>query len=229
MTKIEAITKQQSLHNALGPKFLYGAASASYQIEGGFDADGKGQNIWDVYLRSQDNGEVACDSYHLWKEDIKLLKAYECNTYRFSISWARIRPLGMCFLLFSCFPVLLVGLNLYWRQSRLMELPGGKNDPVNEAGIKYYSDLIDVLLAEDITPCVTIFHWDHPQELENRYKGFSSENIVEDFVAYAKVLFERLGDRVKHWITINEPFIISMLHSMAIRKDSWVRDKDNAM
>jgi beta-glucosidase/6-phospho-beta-glucosidase/beta-galactosidase len=75
---------------------------------------------------------------------------------------------------------------------------------VNEAGVKYYSDLIDALLAEDITPCVTIFHWDYPQALEDKYGGFIDERIVDDFVNYANVLFERLGDRVKHWITINE-------------------------
>ena len=82
---------------------------------------------------------------------------------------------------------------------------GGRNDPVNEAGIKYYSDLIDALLAQGIQPAVTIFHWDHPLELQERYGGFQNEEeIVQDFVAYAKVLFERLGDRVKFWITINE-------------------------
>lgn len=75
---------------------------------------------------------------------------------------------------------------------------------MNEAGIKYYSDLIDALLAEGITPCVTIFHWDYPLALEEKYGGFIDERIVDDFVAYAQILFERLGDRVKHWITINE-------------------------
>lgn len=81
---------------------------------------------------------------------------------------------------------------------------GGKGEAVNEAGIKYYSDLIDALLAEGITPCVTIFHWDYPQALEDKYGGFVDTKIVDDFVAYAQILFDRLGDRVKHWITINE-------------------------
>jgi beta-glucosidase/6-phospho-beta-glucosidase/beta-galactosidase len=83
-------------------------------------------------------------------------------------------------------------------------ITGAKGEQVNEKGIKYYSDLIDALLAEGITPCVTIFHWDYPLALEKKYGGFISEEVVDDFVNYSKILFERLGDRVKHWITINE-------------------------
>lgn len=75
---------------------------------------------------------------------------------------------------------------------------------MNEKGVKYYSDLIDALLAEGITPCITIFHWDYPLALEKKYGGFTSEEVIDDFVNYSKILFERLGDRVKHWITINE-------------------------
>jgi beta-glucosidase len=94
MSKTQTLLNDDSLRGSLSSKFLYGAASASYQIEGGFDADGKGLNNWDIYLKDKENGEVACDSYNLWKDDIKLLKQYGCNTYRFSIAWARIRPLG---------------------------------------------------------------------------------------------------------------------------------------
>lgn len=94
MSKTQAIIQNDSLRGALGSNFLYGAASASYQIEGGYEADGKGRNVWDEFLKDKENGNVACNSYNLWKEDIKLLKQYGCNTYRFSIAWGRIRPLG---------------------------------------------------------------------------------------------------------------------------------------
>lgn len=112
MSKAQQLIDNTSLAGVLGPDFLYGAASASYQIEGGYEADGKGPSIWDVYLKGKENGEVACDSYNLWKEDVKLLKSFGCNTYRFSISWPRVRPTG------------------------------GKGEKVNELGIKYYSDLV---------------------------------------------------------------------------------------
>jgi beta-glucosidase/6-phospho-beta-glucosidase/beta-galactosidase len=131
MSKFQILTGEDTLRGSLKPGFLYGAASASYQIEGGFDADGKGLNNWDVFLKDQENGEVACDSYHLWKEDIRLLKQYGCNTYRFSIAWARIRPLGEC-----------CGAGqTHWPYADTL---GGRNDPMNEAGIKYYSDLVSI-------------------------------------------------------------------------------------
>ena len=111
---------------------------------------------------------------------------------------------------------------------------------MNEKGVKYYSDLIDALLAGGITPCVTIFHWDYPLALEKKYGGFISEEIVDDFVNYSKILFERLGDRVKHWITINEaslfqqtgktadcqPHIFSFLQSLAWKADGWDYERD---
>ena len=109
----DRITQETRFKAALPSTFQYGCASASYQIEGGYDEDGKGPNVWDVAMKDMaENGNRACDSYHLWKDDVELLKKYGCNTYRFSISWARVNPLG------------------------------GKDDPVNEAGIKYYSDLV---------------------------------------------------------------------------------------
>ena len=117
------------------------------------------------------------DSYHLFHEDIKLLKLYGANSYRFSISWSRVKPLG------------------------------GKDDPVNEPGLAYYDQLIDALLGEGITPWVTLYHWDLPLELEKRYGGWQTDNkqeIIDDFVSYAGLLFERYGDRVQNWITLNE-------------------------
>ncbi|RSH90093.1 hypothetical protein EHS25_001426 [Saitozyma podzolica] len=200
MSPAQAILSDPTLKACLPSSFLYGAASASHQIEGCIDADGKGRNVWDEILKDKkgENGEDACNSYEMWREDVGLLKEYGCGTYRFSISWARIRP------------------------------QGDKTDKVNEKGIAYYSDLIDALLEAGIQPCITIFHWDHPQALEDRYGSFSSPEIVDDFVNFARVLFERLGDRCKYWITINEPHIFTMLSSMTYMKDRWNKETDYA-
>ncbi|CCO32869.1 beta-glucosidase [Rhizoctonia solani AG-1 IB] len=162
--------------------FLYGYATAAYQIEGG-RTDGKGDSIWDTFVHKEgkitngETGDIACDSYTHYKEDVALLKQFGATTYRFSISWSRVIPLG------------------------------GRNDPVNEAGIKYYNSLIDELVKEGIAPMPTLYHWDLPQALEDRYGGWlNKEEISLDFERYARVCFERFGDRVKHWITLNEPW-----------------------
>ena len=127
-------------------------------------------------------GEVACDSYHQTDKDIKLLKECGALVYRFSISWPRIIPLG------------------------------GRNDPVNEAGVQHYVRFVDDLLAAGIEPLVTLYHWDLPAELEKRYGGLlSKEEFVPDFVNYARVMFQALGSRVKFWITFNEPWCSSIL------------------
>ncbi|KAH9931544.1 glycoside hydrolase family 1 protein [Fomitopsis serialis] len=168
--------------------FLWGFATASFQIEGSLDADGRGKSIWDDFSRQPGktldggNGDVATDSYRRWEEDIDLLVSYGVKAYRFSIAWSRIIPLG------------------------------GRNDPVNESGIQFYSKIIDTLLAKGITPFVTIYHWDLPQALQDRYNGWlNKDEIVPDFVNYAKICFERFGDRVKYWLTFNEPWCISIL------------------
>ncbi|WVQ66636.1 uncharacterized protein L199_004821 [Kwoniella botswanensis] len=173
------ITQDPSFRNVLPPDFLWGVASASYQIEGGWNANGKGPSVYDHLWQHRENGEVACDSYHLWKEDVQLLKKYGVNCYRFSVSWPRVIP------------------------------SGGAEDPVNEAGLAYYSNLIDALLEAGITPVVTIYHWDLPLPLFQKYGGFYDKDAMSrDFVRYARLLFETFGDRVKDWITINEPHII---------------------
>ncbi|KIM53211.1 glycoside hydrolase family 1 protein, partial [Scleroderma citrinum Foug A] len=144
-------------------------------------------SIWDDFAKQPGrivdgrDGDIAADSYSLWKEDVKLLTEYGVNVYRFSISWSRIIPLG------------------------------GRHDPVNPEGIRFYSNLIDALLQKGITPFVTLYHWDLPQTLHDRYEGWlNKEEIIEDFVRYAKVCFEAFGDRVKNWITMNEPWCISV-------------------
>ncbi|EKM57147.1 glycoside hydrolase family 1 protein [Phanerochaete carnosa HHB-10118-sp] len=174
--------------NKLPPDFIWGFATASFQIEGSTDVDGRGKSFWDDFSKLPGktldgrDGDVATDSYNRWREDIDLLVQYGVKSYRFSIAWSRIIPLG------------------------------GRNDTVNEAGIKFYSDFIDALLERGITPFVTLYHWDLPQALHDRYLGWlNKDEIVQDYVRYARVCFERFGDRVKHWLTMNEPWCISIL------------------
>lgn len=158
--------------------FIWGAASAAYQLEGAYKEDGKGLNIWDVYSRIPGNvhctetGDIACDHYHRYKEDIELFKKTGIKYYRFSISWTRIMPQGT-----------------------------GK---VNEKGIKYYSDLVDSLIEAGIEPMITLFHWDYPYELY-RQGGWMNDQSPAWFEEYIRVVVDALSDRVSYWITINEP------------------------
>ncbi|KAK8954925.1 Beta-glucosidase 12 [Platanthera zijinensis] len=167
-------------------EFLFGASSSSYQIEGAVNEGGRGPSIWDTFthefpekIADGSNGDVACDSYHRYKEDVQLLKNLGMNSYKFTRSWSRILPPGR-----------------------------GK---VNEEGVRYYNNLINELLDNGILPFVTLFHWDLPQALHDEYGGFLSDKIVEDFKNYADVCFREFGDRVKHWITINEGKMFSTL------------------
>lgn len=160
--------------------FLWGTASSAYQIEGAYNEDGKGISVWDEAanvkgkVHCDENGNVACDHYHRFKEDIKLLKEVGTKVYRFSISWTRIFPDGI--------------------------------GQVNEKGIKFYSELIDELIANGIEPMITVFHWDYPTELY--YKGaWLNDDSPEWFENYARTLAEAFSDRVKYWVTINEPQI----------------------
>lgn len=165
-------------------EFLWGTATSSYQIEGGADADGKGESIWDRYSRTpgmvlnNDTGDVACDHYHRWEEDLRLIRDLGATTYRLSLSWPRILPEGT-----------------------------GK---VNQKGLDFYSRLIDRLLEYNITPNVTLYHWDLPQALEDR-GGWVSRDSVQWFSDYAEVVFKHLGDRVPMWSTINEPWVVAWL------------------
>lgn len=158
--------------------FIWGAATASYQIEGAAFEDGKGLSIWDTHCMEPgnvlhgDTGNIACDHYHKYKEDVALMKEMGLKAYRFSISWARILPEGI-----------------------------GK---VNQKGIEFYNNLINELIAANITPYITLFHWDYPQALQNKGAWMNSESS-EWFKEYARVVAENFGDRVKHYITFNEP------------------------
>ncbi|KAK4855918.1 hypothetical protein QYF36_012288 [Acer negundo] len=167
--------------------FTFGAGSASYQSEGGASIDGRGPSIWDTFTKNhpekiwdRSTGEVADDFYHRYKDDIKIMKRIGLDSFRFSISWSRLLPKG--------------------------KISGG----VNPLGVKFYNNVIDELLANGMKPFVTLFHWDLPQALEDKYGGFLSSEIVKDFRDYADFCFKTFGDRVKHWVTMNEPYSFSV-------------------
>ena len=164
--------------------FLWGAATASYQIEGAWNKHGKGESTWDRFthtpgnIRNNDTGDVANDHYRLWKKDIGLMKKIGLKAYRFSISWPRILPTG-----------------------------SGK---VNQKGLDFYNKLVDALLAADIVPFATLNHWDLPQKLEDE-GGWPVRTTGDAFVEYADVMTRSLGDRVKNWITHNEPAVVAWM------------------
>ncbi|MGR4852066.1 GH1 family beta-glucosidase [Streptomyces sp. LARHCF252] len=159
--------------------FFFGAATASYQIEGAYDEDGRGPSIWDTFCREPGRvadgatGDVACDHYHRYREDIALLRGLGVDSYRFSIAWPRIQPTG--------------------------------SGPANPPALDFYDRLVDELLASGISPAATLYHWDLPQALEDR-GGWRVRETAERFAEYAGVVAARLGDRVDRWITLNEPF-----------------------
>jgi beta-glucosidase len=167
----------------MGKDFLFGAASAAYQIEGAAREDGKGLSIWDEFahkkgkVRNNQNADVACDHYHRYAEDVALMKEMGLRAYRFSISWPRVMPEG--------------------------------RGAVNEKGLDFYSRLVDELLKNNITPWPTLFHWDLPLALQKRYKGFAHRVTADLYADYIAVVVKKLGDRVKNWITINEPWEFS--------------------
>lgn len=181
--------------------FLWGSATASYQVEGAFNEDGRGMTVWDTFshtpgkVSNGDNGDIADDDYHRFSEDIDLMSKLGLKAYRFSIAWSRI-------------------------------FPDGESD-INQAGIDHYNAVLDKLVEADIVPLVTLFHWDTPLALETKYGGWLNDTMetrkttftviyqvvkyhFPDFSKYADVCFQRFGDRVKHWLTFNEPMSVAL-------------------
>lgn len=158
--------------------FVWGAATAAYQIEGAWNEDGKGENVWDVFCHEHTHveqghtGDVACDHYHRYKEDVRLMKELGIKAYRFSISWSRLVPNGI--------------------------------GELNPKGVEFYNNLIDALLANGIEPYVTLFHWDYPYALHKK-GGWLNDESVNWFADYAAKVSQLFSDRVKNFITFNEP------------------------
>ncbi|MDA3957248.1 GH1 family beta-glucosidase [Oceanispirochaeta sp.] len=158
--------------------FIWGSATASYQIEGAWQEDGRGECTWDRFCRRPgkvvggDTGNVACDHYHLYKDDVALMKSMGLKHYRFSIAWPRILPEG--------------------------------EGQINQKGLDFYKNLVDELLNAGIEPLATLFHWDLPQALQDKYQGWKDRRMAQVFADYSDVVSRSLGDRVKKWATINE-------------------------
>ncbi len=159
--------------------FTWGVATAAYQIEGATRAEGRGESIWDRFSHTPgkivdgSSGDVACDHYHRWREDVALMRRLGVNAYRFSVAWPRVVPAG--------------------------------RGAVNQKGLDFYDRLTEELLEAGITPWITLYHWDLPQPLEDQ-GGWPRRVTAEAFAAYTDAVTRRLGDRVKHWITLNEPW-----------------------
>ncbi|MBC7872247.1 MAG: family 1 glycosylhydrolase, partial [Chitinophagaceae bacterium] len=158
--------------------FVWGAAAASYQIEGAAFEDGRGLSVWDMMCRKENaiwnghTGDVACDHYHRYKEDVALMQSLGLQGYRLSISWSRVLPEGV-----------------------------GR---INEAGLNFYDRLIDELLRANVTPYVTLFHWDFPYALYSR-GGWLNPDSPDWFAEYTQIIVDKLSDRVTYWMTLNEP------------------------
>ena len=183
--------------NEFPAAFLWGAATASYQVEGAAAEDGKGESIWDRFCRvpgaihNGDTGDMACDHYHRWREDVAGMKKLGLGAYRFSIAWTRIFPEG--------------------------------RGTLNARGLDFYESLVDELLAARIEPAVTLYHSDLPQALQDR-GGWVNRDTAQWFSDYAAAVFGRLGDRVKTWITLNEPQVAAFcgysygVHAPGVKK-----------
>src|SRR5690625_4426415 len=162
----------------------WGSATASYQIEGAANEDGRGPSIWDTFSKTPgkvingDNGDRACGSYYKYEEDVELLEDLGVDIYRFSVSWSRI-------------------------------LPNGTGE-INQKGLDYYHHLVDSLLEKGIEPMCTLYHWDLPQALQDQ-GGWDNRETIDAFVNYAELMFKEFDGKIKYWITLNEPWCISFL------------------
>ena len=182
--------------------FTWGVSTSSYQIEGAANEDGRGQSIWDTFCKvpgkvvNFDNGDMACDHYHRYKEDLDLMKWMGVKAYRFSVAWPRVIPDGV-----------------------------GR---VNEMGLDFYDRLIDSLLEREIAPWLTMYHWDLPEALQLR-GGWNNREIVEWFGEYSEVLTSRFGDRVKNWMTLNEPLCSAWLGHLYGDMAPGIKDLQTAL
>ncbi|XP_061107496.1 cytosolic beta-glucosidase isoform X1 [Conger conger] len=171
--------------NVFPHDFAWGAATSAYQIEGGWNADDKGLSIWDTFSHGKgmvfedQSGDVACNSYTLWEEDLRCIKQLGLTHYRMSLSWSRL-------------------------------LPDGTTRHVNQKGVNYYNKVINDLLAGNVTPVVTLYHFDLPQALQDR-GGWTWAGVADAFEAYAVLCFRTFGDRVRLWLTLNEPYVCAKL------------------
>src|SRR3954468_5946914 len=194
--------RTKELARRLPTGFLWGAATASYQIEGAALEDGRGESIWDRFsktpgmVRDGDTGDVACDHYHRWADDIAIMRGLGLGAYRFSIAWPRIIPDG--------------------------------SGAVNEAGLDWYDRLVDGLLAAGIQPWATLYHWDLPQAMQDR-GGWDNRESVDAFVRYADVVSRRLGDRMAGWIPHNEPWVVAFVGNYQGRHAPGLTDLGTAL
>ncbi len=183
-------------------EFIWGVATSSYQIEGAANEGGRGQSIWDTFCKvpgkvaNFDNGDIACDHYHRFKEDLDLMKWMGVKAYRFSVAWPRVIPDGV-----------------------------GR---VNEMGLDFYDRLIDSLLEREIAPWLTMYHWDLPEALQLR-GGWNNREVVEWFGEYAEMLTSRFGDRVKNWMTLNEPLCSAWLGHLYGDMAPGIKDLQTAL
>jgi len=183
-------------------EFIWGVATSSYQIEGAANEGGRGQSIWDTFCKvpgkvaNFDNGDIACDHYHRYKEDLDLMKWMGVKAYRFSVAWPRVIPDGV-----------------------------GR---VNEMGLDFYDRLIDSLLEREIAPWLTMYHWDLPEALQLR-GGWNNREVVEWFGEYAEMLTSRFGDRVKNWMTLNEPLCSAWLGHLYGDMAPGIKDLQTAL
>jgi beta-glucosidase len=178
--------------------FLWGAASAAYQVEGAWNKDGRGESIWDRFshiagnVSNGDTGDITCDHYHRYQEDIALMRHLGLKAYRFSISWTRVLPSGSTF--------------------------------INPSGLDFYDRLVDALCAANIEPFLTLHHWDYPQALYDQ-GGWLNRDNLHAFADYSTIVAKRLGDRVKFWSTFNEPSVITWIGYLTGEHAPGVKDK----
>lgn len=186
-------------HDAFPKNFLWGSASAAYQVEGADRVDGKGESVWDRFVKipgktfKGTTGEVAVDHYNRYKEDVKLMAEQGLKAYRFSVAWSRVIPDG--------------------------------DGEVNEKGLEFYDNLIDELLKYGIEPVLTLYHWDIPQALQDKYLGWEGRQVIEDFTRYSEIIFKRYNGKVKYWVTLNEQNIFISLGYLMAAHPPGVKDQ----